>query len=328
MTQRKADFVPALPCARAIRYKTPLNERDPMYDAPIDCGSSGPDLSGAVTVFVTTVGAPTFAACMEHLQAQDSRFALRVIEYVAPMDLAFQRMMEECRTPYYVQVDEDMLLYRHAVRTLHERIEAAGPRTAVYMANLHDAHLRRCIFGVKIFRHEIVRRYPFAPVDSFEVQQVARMQADGYTVVRAPVGTEPDGETLGRHGTHWTLTSIYERYTGLERRRQTDAPSLRWFGAYAPEFLERFLQHPSEENFFALMGVIAGRLASRNGRAAAKDYRTYGALPGFHELRQFLAAFEPPRAASRRASNRRAPRKRTNVARKRSTADRSRNSST
>ena len=75
------------------------------------------DISDLVTVFVSTVGYPTFESCIENLQRQDCIFELNVIDHVAPMSAAFQRMLEECVTPYFVQVDEDMLLYPGAVRT-------------------------------------------------------------------------------------------------------------------------------------------------------------------------------------------------------------------
>ena len=259
-----------------------------------DAAAGVVDLSDAVTVFVATVGAPTLAACMAHLQAQDCRFTLRLIENVAPMNVAFQRMLDECTTPYYVQVDEDMLLDPHAVRTLHERIEATSPRAAMFVATLFDVHLARCIIGVKIYRHDVVRRYPLAMQDSFESDQARRIEADGYPVVRVPVTIEPvPGDTLGLHGTRWTAPLIYERYAKLERRRILEART-QWFAPYASEFLARFQREPTEENFFALMGIIAGVLGSRQGTATAKDYRTYDDLPGYAALREFLAAFPPP----------------------------------
>jgi hypothetical protein len=197
-----------------------------------------------------------------------------------------------------VQVDEDMLLYPHAVRSLHARIAAADPKVGMFAADLYDVHLERCIIGVKIFRHAIVRAYPFTDADAFETWQVRAFTADGYAAVRAAPGIAPvPGQTLGLHGTHWTAQSIYERYATLQRRRLTNPSQLRWFDAYPSEFLQRCLRDPSEQNFFALMGVIAGTLAARNGMAQAKDYRRYATLPGLHALRAFLAAFEQPAPA-------------------------------
>jgi hypothetical protein len=60
-------------------------------------------------------------------------------------------------------------------------------------------------------------------------------------------------------------------------------------------FLQRFLADPTELNFFALMGVLAGTLAP--SETGAKDSRTYGATDGFPLLRQWFDAM--PRDASR-----------------------------
>jgi len=177
------------------------------------------------------------------------------------------------------------------VRTLYESIEGAGPNAAMYVAELYDVHVERCIQGVKIFRHDLVRRYPFTSGNAFEAEQVTQLENDGYVVLRTVCGQRPvSGRTLGFHGTQWTLQSIFERYATLEQSRRALPSRLQWFAPYGPEFLRRFLDEPTEENFFAVMGVIAGVLASGNGEPSAKDYRTYDALPGFEALRQFLRA--------------------------------------
>jgi len=251
------------------------------------------DLRDQVTAFVTTVGAPTFDTCIRRLADQDSLFELEVIDHVAPMSAAFQRMLDHCRTPFFVQVDEDMLLYPAAIRTLHQQITTAEPDVAMYCADLYDVHLRRCIQGVKIFRHDVVRDYPFEGIDSFEVGQLRRMAEAGWRyVASATSGSSPQpGRTLGLHGVEWTNTSIYERYLTLMRRRFTRPRNMAWLDEYPMIFLRRFLDEPSEENFFAVQGAIAGALAAREGEGAAKDFRQYDQLPGFAELATFLERF-------------------------------------
>lgn len=246
------------------------------------------DLSQSVTVFLTTVGAPGFDACLEHLRAQDAAFRLEIIDHVAPMSAAFQHMLDTCTTPLFVPLDEDMMLYPRAIRSLHERISTEGSHVAAVVANLYDVHLRRCIHGVKIFRHAIARRYPFRDREACELDQVRRMEADGYAIVKEPQqGRRNSPGTLGLHGVHWTPQSIYERYLTLERRRRRDTNTLKWFPPYRQRFLKRYFEEPSELNFFALMGPIAGALADVNGDGWEKDYREYGNLPGWKHLRAF-----------------------------------------
>src|SRR5690348_11399473 len=102
-------------CGRDPRHVERMPER-------VTAGSvmeNRPDLSAEVTAFVLTVGAPSFDECMRRLDRQDCRFRREVIDHVAPMSQALQCMLDRCETPYFIQVDEDMLLYPHAVRTLH-----------------------------------------------------------------------------------------------------------------------------------------------------------------------------------------------------------------
>ena len=74
------------------------------------------DLSNQVTAFVLTVGSEeNFRECMAQLERQSVRFAVDVIDHVAPLSAALQEMIHRCRTRYYVEVDEDMMLAPDAI---------------------------------------------------------------------------------------------------------------------------------------------------------------------------------------------------------------------
>lgn len=252
---------------------------------------STPDFSDEVTVFVSTVGAASYDECMAHLKQQDCRFRLEVIKNVAPMSEAFQLMMDRCQTPYYIQVDEDMLLRPDAVRMLYQWIQSAEPDVALVVAWLWDVHLRRGIQGVKAFRHSIVHKYPFSDVESCEKDQLGRMQKDGYRYLKPldPEPTEHGAWTLGTHGTHFDVNSIFERYATLEHRRCQYPEKLAWFTTHANDFLQRFRNEPSEVNLMALLGILAGRLTATEHRGE-KDFTTYNDLPGLKEAQAFFNA--------------------------------------
>ena len=247
------------------------------------------DLSHAVTVFVFTVGAPSFEACLALLRGQDCTFAVRIVDHVAPLSAATQLMLDECATPYCVQLDEDMLLYPDAIRTLYGAIAGAPDRVAVAVGDLYDAHLDRCIQGVKIFRHAIAARYPFVEMLAYDARQVHRMRADGYEL-------RPVGQTVGLHGTCWTPASIFARYATMERKRRAHPAWERWFDRHPRVFLERFLQDPTDLQLFALMGVAAGVYASRRGMRGEKDYRAGHASLGFDAVCRLLDAWRPASA--------------------------------
>jgi hypothetical protein len=254
-----------------------------------------PDLRAELTVFVLTVGAPSFPECLGRLQAQDCRFTLDVIENVAPMSRALQCMLDRCRTRYFVQVDEDMLLYPHAIRTLHARITASPAEVAILTCHLLDRHAARVLYGLKIYRHEIVRAYPYADVQSCEYDQIRRFTADGFVDLRLPLEDhlQPSELTLGEHGFAWTPRSVFERYLTLERkirrhRRGVPTTSATWVEEHAHFFLSRYLETGAPLDLYALMGVIAGRLAPVDGRGREKDYRDYEHLAGFDALVRFV----------------------------------------
>jgi len=248
------------------------------------------DLSDAVTVFVSTVGYPTFENCLECLRAQDSNFGLKVIDHVAPISAALQQMMDECATPYYVQVDEDMLLYPHAVRTLYERISPMDSSVVQYVCALYDVHIDRVIYGIKIFRHAVVSRYPYRDVCGCEWDQIRRFRADGHIDIRVPLqgATRDSTDTLGLHGTYWTPPAAYLRYCVLELKRRKGNRTHEWLQQAAPRLLARFLETGSEVDFYALMGILAGSLCRSRTLGREKDYRTYDRTPGSEHLRRFV----------------------------------------
>jgi glycosyltransferase involved in cell wall biosynthesis len=259
----------------------------PMADALRKPSSQKIDISSSVTVFVATVGSQSFEACKRLLEQQDCDFRMQVIANVAPMNAAFQKMLDDCQTEFYVPVDEDMLLYPHAVRTLFERMSRHPPHVALHVEYLYDTHIQKYVQGVKIFRHEVAKRYPFRNVQGCEVDQIARFRNDGYdlTVVRPPEQADPFRDTLGLHGTNYTRETAYLRYFVLQRRHRR-RPTESWRMVSA-DLAEQFRREPTDVNFFALMGSLAGMTAPLSDHESEKDFRTYSETPGFQELARF-----------------------------------------
>ena len=248
------------------------------------------DLREFLTVFVSTVGYPTLPKCLELLSAQDSFFQLKVIDHVAPLSSALQQMIDKCTTPYYVEVNEDMLLYPHAIRTLYHRISAMETRVAQYVCTLYDVHLEKVIYGIKIYRRDVVSKYPYRDVRGSEWDQIRRFRADGYLDVRVPKegATRDSASTLGLHGSYWTPLAVYLRFTVLELKRRQGNRTHEWVKEAALMLLNRFLENRSETDFYALMGILAGSLARPNTEGREKDYRAYDQTPGFASLRRFV----------------------------------------
>lgn len=79
-----------------------------------------------LTVFVISSGEETIDDCLAGLKEQDCTFHIENIRGIAPMSAAFQAMPDRCQTPYFIQVDADMILKPHAVRRLYNAIRGSG----------------------------------------------------------------------------------------------------------------------------------------------------------------------------------------------------------
>jgi len=98
------------------------------------------DLTNELTVFVITIRAPSYKECIKHVKQQDCSFKLDIIEKVAPLSSALQCMLDRCTTPYFIQVDEDMLLNKDAVRRQYQNIINTPDKVAIYTCHLWDIH--------------------------------------------------------------------------------------------------------------------------------------------------------------------------------------------
>lgn len=213
------------------------------------------DLTSEITVFVTTIGdEPNFTDCMNHLRNQTSLFTLNVIKNVAPMSAAFQNMIDSCLSPYYVQVDEDMLLHPSAIEYLYGIISRSHKSVCIVCAPLWDCEINMPIYGAKIYRHSIVRKFPYANKASCEVEQITRMNAAGFHILYIPL---INTRCIGEHGKNYTNASIFNRWERLfEKHRRTG--HIAWIEPWPKMLLERYIRTRDDLHLFALLGAISG----------------------------------------------------------------------
>lgn len=209
-----------------------------------------------VTVFVISCGNnPNFVDCVKALENQDVSFTVDHIRNYAPMSKAFQQMLERCTTKYFVEVDEDMILYPDAIRRLYEEIKISKEETAMFYFYLRDVHLEYNICGVKIYKSNIFKKYPYDfNVISCEMDQLERMKKDGYRV-------EGSTDIVGMHSPKWTKNLIYERYFDLMQKFKLFGYP--WLETLPGKLHKKFMSNPTDQNLFALMGGIDGLRAKQ-----------------------------------------------------------------
>lgn len=212
------------------------------------------DLSNILTVFVISCGKnPNHEDCLKALSEQTVSFKLKHITDVSPLPVAFQKMIDDCDTKYYIEVDEDMVLYKNAIEKMVDHMEVrvkCRDKIAICSCQLSDPHLEMAIYGIKIYCHEILKNYPYdISHPSCEVDQLARLEKDGWQSILYK-------EPVGEHSPKWTDETIYDRYCNLMRK--FSIYKYIWMESLPDMLMNKIAKKPSRHNIIALLGAWQG----------------------------------------------------------------------
>ena len=244
------------------------------------------DLSNEVTVFVVSCGNnPNFNDCVDALENQTAKIKIDIIKDYYPMSVAFQEMLNRCKTKYYIECDEDMILDNDAVEIMYEDIKKSEAHISMIAYRLLDVHLDFNLYGVKIYKNEILQRYPYnLECLSCEVEQMDRMKKDRFHCFT-------DERIVGKHSPKWNSADIFERYYNLMEKFKMfryiwmeDLP-IRLFNVLKKDI--------SENNLYALLGAYTS-LIKKDIDEEEKDYnnnrkREFGLMESY---------FKPPTTAT------------------------------
>lgn len=244
------------------------------------------DLTKEITVFVITIDRESvnFKECIKCLENQTCRFELKFIENISPMDRAYNEMINRCSTPFFIQVDDDMLLDHDAISYLYHKIKKADPKTAIVASPLRDTHLERTIMGVKIYNHSIIKNYPFTNSYSCEISQFQKFTQEGYKIVTdwQPMNEFENSKYIGRHGENYTPFTAYERYYRLFRKQKLTGQMI-WVEEWLQAFLSRYKEKRDKIDLFSFYGSVVGFLSEKQ-ETGEKDFTKYNEVEGYNEL--------------------------------------------
>jgi len=232
------------------------------------------DLRNQLTSFVITVGdEPNLSECLACLDAQSVEFQRETIRDAAPMHRAFNEMHQRCRTPEFIQVDEDMLLFPDAVERLHRALAEAPTETAIIAAPLWDVQVERPIYGVKIHRTEIVARFPHRDTVSCEVAHNKELTEAGFAVQSLPLAWSREA-CFGLHGKNYTPDTAFVRWKRLFiKRRLTGRPL--WAAPWPARFLDRYQRTGSQIDLYSFLGAVSA-LSEQQPSDNELDFRDRG----------------------------------------------------
>lgn len=239
------------------------------------------NLKDKLTVFVITCGNnPNYEACIQTLNNQSCKFNIDIIRDFSPMSVAFQQMLIRCNTEYFIQIDDDMILNNNAIEHMYKFFEGnQSPKNIVMDCYLlHDVHLSKDIYGVKIYKHKVFKNYDYnISHPSAEVEQLDRMKADGYDI-------RFKNKVIGEHSPHWTKEGIFERYYNLAMKFRLYRYS--WMEELPKKLYNKIKQDPSDLNIHAFAGCLAGIYSDKimnEEKDFSKKRKEYGRLQSFLE---------------------------------------------
>lgn len=207
-----------------------------------------------VTAAILTVGASTFEQCRQALEGRPC--IVEVIASVSPFAAAMNEAVRRCATELLVQVDEDMILYPDAIERLVALMDAQPPDVCMAAAPLYDEDLEMPIYGIKIYRTELIRPIPFEHHVDIDLHDRRVWERHGLTWRRSKRTVE---NCVGRHGTFYTPEQAFARWRGIwQRHRRTNkAP---WIEPWLRRLGERYRKSGSKRDLYAMLGAYLGAI--------------------------------------------------------------------
>ena len=121
-------------------------------------------ISDEITAVILTVGHSKFIEkCIESIENQTLQpHYIEIIRDVKPFSKASQAALDSVKTPFYVSIDDDMILHKHCFKRLYYYI-TKDSKCAETILRLKDPILDR-IYGVHMYRSGVIKQIGFHPL--------------------------------------------------------------------------------------------------------------------------------------------------------------------
>jgi hypothetical protein len=219
-----------------------------------------------VTAVVLSIGEPYVERALASLRRQTLRaVAIVRIDHVRPFYRAMNEAAAQVGTPFFLQLDADMIANDWCVEELRAAME---DDTGMATGPLWDP-LMGVEPGIKLFRTESVRQLRFrdriSPAVDFSERLPGHAWRAAFVLPSRPSGSSATPwPTFGRHEPDYTPAYAYKRahLLGVRYRRRRDFAGLRWR-------YERLLKSSHPLALLARIALVAG--VFRDGTDASSD---------------------------------------------------------
>jgi hypothetical protein len=174
--------------------------------------------SGDVTAVVLTLGEATTERAIASLRTQTMPPAeVVMVEGVRPPHAALNRGASQVQTPFFVEVDADMVLDPTCFETLRS---AVRPDVGIVVGQLRDPLVAGAVTGIKLFRTRCLDDARWRDSVIQDIDFYRRLVQKGWATAQVLVpDRRPDHRhTLGEHRPDYTVDYTYSTYHQLGTR--------------------------------------------------------------------------------------------------------------
>jgi len=220
------------------------------------------NLENELTVFlIATEKEKNYNEALEALNNQTVSFQFKQILDVEPINEAFNEMLKQCNTPYFCQIDEDMILNSDAIETMYNQIKNVSPNVAMIRFKLLDKYLSKIIGSVIIYNNDISQNFYWENTPFSDLNRHEKIRNAGYDIL-----TKDD--VLGIHHPYWSKCAIFRKFAiRSEKVKALDIKD----DIFLKSLISKLKTCLSELDLFALLGYCIGAFKKSQHE---KDYST------------------------------------------------------
>ena len=176
-----------------------------------------------ITIFLITIQSHQLKFTLESINKLNPNYPVlvNVIMNVAPTNRAYNQMRERCKTPYFIQLDEDMELQEDAIQICMNQIKKSSRarKTFLHTFKLIDTDLGvgnpPIIDCLKLYNNQIMQNYPTynngeTAVSSVDYFWHTPILNDGYLM-------NTNSIIIGNHGNHRSNYDLFLRYCKITK---------------------------------------------------------------------------------------------------------------
>lgn len=213
-----------------------------------------------VTAVILTIGEATTQRAIESVKSQSKQpYDIMVISHVSPFYRAMIQAIEKVRSPFFVQVDADMILDKWCFAELRKCME---PKVGLVVGHLRDPLVQRVV-GIKMYRTASFQHITFKDSISPDTDVGKELMSHGWDTIYALNYSQPESRwwhCFGEHQPEYTPFYTFSKSL-LEGKRYRYRGTVNAFMGH----LGRLQKANTDIAIFAQVALAHGLFSTESG---------------------------------------------------------------